>query len=72
MAEGWTLRHGVGASALHRWGWNPVKKLKPCLSSLVGMWQELGMRAVVIGYFSATFPDADARLDWNWTEYGLY
>lgn len=30
------------------------------------------MRAVVIGYFSATFPDADARLDWNWTEYGLY
>ncbi|KAK9827614.1 hypothetical protein WJX81_006309 [Elliptochloris bilobata] len=34
--------------------------------------QELGMRAVVISHYATAFPDADARLNWNWCEFGLY
>lgn len=30
------------------------------------------MRAVVISHHSGFFPEADTRLDWNYTEYGLY
>lgn len=41
-------------------------------SQAVGVWQVLGMRAVVISQYSTVFPGADTRLDWNWTEFGFY